>query len=135
MEYDTLRQQGLMVCTWSVRSMHPCEAKPHVADKRGSTVQELAQQVVDAGAVPLLVLCVQEPELSLKRVAASALSDVAKHSPELAQAVVDAGAVAYLAPLVTNQDAKVKRQVRHAMARASLRRTDIHFAVKRTASR
>jgi hypothetical protein len=38
-----------------------------------------------AGAVPLLVLCVQEPELALKRVAASALSDIAKHTPELAQ--------------------------------------------------
>jgi len=42
-------------------------------------------QVVDAGAVPLLVLCVQEPELSLKRIAASSLSDIAKHTPELAQ--------------------------------------------------
>ncbi len=48
-------------------------------------------QVADAGAVPLLVLCAQEPELALKRVAASALSDMAKHTPELAQAVVDAG--------------------------------------------
>jgi hypothetical protein len=64
-----------------------------------------------AGAVPLLVLCVQEPELSLKRVAASALSDIAKHTPELAQVVVDTGAV-YLAPLLVNQDAKLKRQVR-----------------------
>lgn len=54
----------------------------------------------------------QEPELSLKRIAASSLSDIAKHTPELAQAVVDAGAVAYLAPLVINQDAKLKRQVR-----------------------
>ncbi len=61
--------------------------------------------------MPLLVLCVQEPELSLKRIAASSLSDIAKHTPELAQAVVDAGAVAYLAPLVINQDAKLKRQV------------------------
>ena len=51
----------------------------------------LCHQVVDAGAVVLLVMCVQEPELSLKRVAASALSDIAKHTPELAQAVVDAG--------------------------------------------
>ena len=51
----------------------------------------LWHQVVDAGAVVLLVMCVQEPELSLKRVAASALSDIAKHTPELAQAVVDAG--------------------------------------------
>lgn len=46
---------------------------------------------MDAGAVALLVLCVQEPELNLKRVAASALSDIAKHTAELAQAVVDAG--------------------------------------------
>ena len=53
----------------------------------------------------------QEPELSPKRIAANALSDIAKHSPEYAQAVVDAGAVAFLAPLVINQDAKVKRQV------------------------
>jgi len=45
----------------------------------------LCAQVVDAGAVPLLVLCVQEPELSLKRIAASSLSDIAKHTPELAQ--------------------------------------------------
>ena len=44
---------------------------------------ELAQAVVDAGAVPLLVLCIQEPELSLKRISASALSDVCKHSTEV----------------------------------------------------
>lgn len=44
---------------------------------------ELSQAVVDAGAVPLLVLCIQEPELSLKRIASSALSDICKHSPEV----------------------------------------------------
>ena len=65
---------------------------------------ELASTVVDAGAVALLVLCVQEPELSLKRIAASALADIAKHNHELAQAVVDAGAVAYLAPLIVSPD-------------------------------
>ena len=57
---------------------------------------------VDAGAVPLLVLCIQEPELSLKRIAASALSDICKHSPELAQTVVDAGAIAHLAQMILN---------------------------------
>lgn len=31
------------------------------------------------------MLQLQEPELSLKRIAASALSDIAKHTPELAQ--------------------------------------------------
>lgn len=61
--------------------------------------------------IPCKTVGVQEPELSLKRIAASSLSDIAKHSPEHAQAVVDAGAVAFLAPLVVNQDAKVKRQV------------------------
>lgn len=44
---------------------------------------ELSQAVVDAGAVPLLVLCIQEPELPLKRISASALSDICKHSPEV----------------------------------------------------
>lgn len=69
---------------------------------------ELSQHVVDAGAVPLLVLCLQEPEIALKRVAASALSDIAKHSPELAQTVVDAGAIAHLAQLILNPDAQLK---------------------------
>lgn len=59
-------------------------------------------QVVDAGAVVLLVLCVQEPELSLKRVAASALSDIAKHTPELAQAVVDAGLLRHYHPILSD---------------------------------
>ena len=31
-------------------------------------LSELAQSVVDAGVVPLLVLCIQEPELALKRI-------------------------------------------------------------------
>lgn len=39
--------------------------------------------MVEAGAVPLLVLCVQEPELAVRRISASALSDIAKHTPEV----------------------------------------------------
>ena len=68
-------------------------------------------QVISAGAVPLIVVCAQEPEIGLKRAAASALSDVVKHGPEQAQVVVDAGAVACLTPLIVNQDCKLKRQV------------------------
>ena len=64
--------------------------------------------MVDAGAVPLLVLGIQEPELCLKRIAASALSDICKHSPELAQTVVDAGAIAHLAQMILNPDQKLK---------------------------
>ena len=52
--------------------------------------------MIDAGAVKMLILCIQEPEISLKRISASALSDIAKHSPEHAQAVVDDGAIAYV---------------------------------------
>lgn len=69
---------------------------------------ELSQAVVDAGAVPLLVLCIQEPEIALKRIAASALSDISKHSPELAQTVVDTGAIAHLAQMILNPDTKLK---------------------------
>lgn len=78
---------------------------------RGTGPSDLAQNVLDAGTVPLLVLCIQEPEITLKRISASAMSDVCKHTPELAQAVVDAGAVAYLSPLIMHPDSKLKRQV------------------------
>lgn len=82
--------------------------KFHLVSFITSQLPELAQAVVDAGAVPLLVLCIQEPELSLKRISASALSDICKHSSELAQTVVDAGAIAHLAQMILNPDAKLK---------------------------
>lgn len=69
---------------------------------------ELSQAVVDEGAVPLLVLCIQEPEIALKRVAASVLSDIAKHCPELAHAVVDAGAIPHLAQMIVSPNTKLK---------------------------
>lgn len=72
---------------------------------------------VDAGAVPLLTLCLQEPELSLKQIATNALSDIAKHNVELAQTVVDAGAVPYFAKLLNNQDEKLKRLVLAALSK------------------
>jgi len=61
----------------------------------------------------------------LKRISASALSDICKHSPSLAQAVVEAGAVAYLAPLVSSTDAKLKRQVCSALAQISKHSVDL----------
>lgn len=64
--------------------------------------------MVDAGAVPLLVLCIQEPEISLKRTVASTLSDICKHTPELSYAVADAGGISHLCRLILNPDAKVK---------------------------
>merc|ERR1711975_101324 len=86
---------------------------------------DLAQSVVDAGTVALLVLCIQEPEITLKRISASAMSDICKHSPELAQAVVDAGAVSYLAPLIQHPDAKLKRQVCICLAQIAKHSVDL----------
>lgn len=77
----------------------------------------LAQSVVDTGALPLLVLCLQEPEITLRQIGASAVSDIAKHTVELAQSVVDAGAVPYLAKTLNNPDEKLKRQILSALSK------------------
>lgn len=82
--------------------------------------QALAQCVVDAGAIPLFVLCLQEPELSLKQIAANVLVDIAKHSVDLAQYVVDAGAVPHLVKNLSNMDEKMKRHVLAALSKANL---------------
>lgn len=55
----------------------------------------------------------------MKRISASALSEIAKHSPELAQAVVDAGAVPFLSALIPHPDAQLKRQVCSCLANIS----------------
>ena len=57
------------------------------------------------------MLCVQEPEIALKRISASALSEICKHTAELAQAVVDAGAVPFLSTLIPHPDSQLKRNV------------------------
>jgi len=53
-------------------------------------------------------LCLQEPELYVKQIGASAISDISKHSVELAQIVVDAGAIFFLAKILANLDVKAK---------------------------
>ena len=60
---------------------------------------------------PLLVLCIQEPEIALKRVSAKALASISIHSQELAHAVADAGALPFLSSLITHSDAQLKREV------------------------
>lgn len=91
---------------WKLAGISHPHAHIHSLTFLGPT--ELSQAVVDAGAIPLLVLCIQEPEIALKRIAASALSDISKHSPELAQTVVDVGAIAHLAQMILNPDEKLK---------------------------
>ena len=65
---------------------HPLTS-PNLTSPPLPSPPELAQAVVDAGAVQMLVLCLQEPEISLKRISASALSDISKHSPEVCCAI------------------------------------------------
>lgn len=69
---DTMEVSGNIICAWY-----------GLIELLSISTTDLAQAVVDAGAVPLLVLSIQEPEIALKRIAASALSDIAKHSPEV----------------------------------------------------
>jgi hypothetical protein len=64
--------------------------------------ENLATSVAESGAINLLVLCIQEPEVTLKRIAANALSEVCKHNKALGKLVVDAGAVPFLSGLITH---------------------------------
>ena len=49
--------------------------------------QALAEEVAKAGAIEHLSNCVQDPETSLKKVAAVALCEIGKHNAELANAI------------------------------------------------
>jgi len=51
---------------------------------------ELAQAVVDAGAVSYLAPLIQHPDAKLKRQVCSCLAQIAKHSVDLAEVVVEA---------------------------------------------
>lgn len=71
----------------------------------------LATSLADSGVVPLLVLCLEEPEPILKRIATISLANIAKHSVSLAQCVVDAKALESFSVLLGSNDIKLKRQV------------------------
>ena len=57
---------------------------------------QLAQSVVDCGALDALVICLEEFDPGVKEAASWALGYIARHNAELAQCVVDAGAVPLL---------------------------------------
>lgn len=71
----------------------------------------MALQVVNAKAVKPLVDCLNEEEVSLKRVASSALTEIARHNKDLARTVVNEGAIPALTRLLSHGDAVLKRQV------------------------
>jgi hypothetical protein len=49
---------------------------------------EQAHAVVDAGCVALLVICLQEPDVGLKRACANTLGEIASHSVEVSSAPI-----------------------------------------------
>lgn len=53
-------------------------------------------------------MCLQEPEVNVRVVSASALADIAKHSEDTAQSVLDAGAVPHLVRATSNLDTRLK---------------------------
>jgi hypothetical protein len=57
---------------------------------------ELAQAVIDSGALDSLVTCLEEFDPGVKEAAAWTLGYIAGHNAELAQQVVDAGGVPLL---------------------------------------
>ena len=70
---------------------------------------ELAQAVVDSGALGALVACLSEFEPSVKESAAWALGYVSQHSPQLAQHVINAGAIAPLVLCLQEPELSLKR--------------------------
>ena len=70
---------------------------------------ELAQAVVDSGALEALVMCLEEFDPSVKESAAWALGYIASHTADLAQAVVDAGSVPLLVLCIQEPEITLKR--------------------------
>lgn len=70
---------------------------------------ELAQAVIDSGALDSLVTCLEEFDPGVKEAAAWTLGYIAGHNAELAQQVVDAGAVPLLVLCVQEPELSLKR--------------------------
>lgn len=98
------------------------EMDPSLREAAASTLQVLAapstahatvvatDSTDSSHVLPLLVACLREPELSLKRTAAAALCEVAKHDEQLATAVVGAGTLPLVIGLLGHADTKLRRQ-------------------------
>jgi len=90
---------------------------------------ELANSIFAAGAIPLIILCLQEPELTLKRASINTLSEMAKHTDELAQVIVDGNAIEYLKNLINFNDATVKKNVCYALSQIAKHNLELATAV------
>jgi hypothetical protein len=78
--------------------------------------------VIQEDAIKHLIVCLQEPEIELKRISAKALSEISKHSENTAERVVEA--VGCLAALISHPDSILKRHVCSCLANLSLHSVD-----------
>lgn len=77
---------------------------------------QLAQAVIDSGALDALVVCLEEFDPGVKEAAAWSLGYIAGHSADLAQQVVDAGAVPLLVLCVQEPELSLKRIAASALS-------------------
>lgn len=98
------------------------EMDDQLRESAATTLQSLAMHsaahahalISDPGEkhlLALLVACIREPELGLKRTAAACIGEIAKQSTKLSSAVAEAGALPVLLPLLSHSDARIRRQV------------------------
>ena len=66
--------------------------------------------MVEARAVDSLILCLQEPEILLKRAAAQTLSYIAQHNEQLAQPVAENG-LDTITFFLSYNDTQLKRNI------------------------
>lgn len=76
----------------------------------------LAQAVVDSGALDALVSCLEEFDAPVKEEATIALGQIARHNLELGQAVVDAGAIPLLVLCLQEPELSLKRNAAFALS-------------------
>lgn len=70
----------------------------------------LAEEVVKAGAIEQLSLCLEDPEASLKKVATMTLSEIGKHNAELAEKIANnAGTLRALAGCMVDRDWELRQ--------------------------
>lgn len=90
---------------------------------------ELAQAVVDSGALDALAPCLEEFDPSVKEAAAWAIGYIAQHTPELSQRVVDAGAVPLLVNCIQEPEITLKRIAASTMSDISKHTPELAQAV------
>uniref|UniRef100_A0A672KEM6 Sperm associated antigen 6 n=1 Tax=Sinocyclocheilus grahami TaxID=75366 RepID=A0A672KEM6_SINGR len=77
---------------------------------------ELAQAVVDCGALDALVISLEEFDPGVKEAAAWAIGYIARHNAQLSQAVVDAGVVPLLVLCIQEPEIALKRVAASALS-------------------